>query len=198
MLAISDQVPKFVSYDRKRGIVFLMNREKQDRMIKLYAIKLKREISDDSESDRNSDEALSCFFQSKLRFYYVTEYRLQICNSSFSAIQKVTQGSKSLVRAQPCYFNILTVTHDEPQESDFFIYTNILDQVIVFQRSLADVTPSSEEMAKVLSSGGKQHDSSIHAKTKVRGFNDVEDPVDPIFSQLNEMALPDTYKQKIF
>jgi hypothetical protein len=68
----------------------------------------------------------------------------------------------------------------------------------VFQRSIGDVTPSGEEMAKVLSSGGKAADPGHHSIAKVKSFNDIDENVDPIFKQLNQMALPEAYKQKIF
>jgi len=48
-----------VSYDPKRGIVFLLNKEKQDRHIKLFTVKLKKEVIGDSDSDKHSDDEKS-------------------------------------------------------------------------------------------------------------------------------------------
>lgn len=86
MLALTEHYSKFVTYNSKRGIIFLMNKEKQDRMLKLYCVKLKTEISDDSESSRHSDEDEMKALQQKLRFYFISEFRLQLGNNSFSAI----------------------------------------------------------------------------------------------------------------
>lgn len=104
MLSITDHNSKFAGYNSKRGIIFLANKEKQDRLLKLYAIKLKKDVSDDTESEKHSDEESQDVFTQKLRFYFISEYRLQVGNNSFSAIQKVTQGTKSNVKAQPVYF----------------------------------------------------------------------------------------------
>jgi len=40
-LTILETTSKFVNYDSRRGIVFMLNREKQDRHIKLFTIKIK-------------------------------------------------------------------------------------------------------------------------------------------------------------
>ena len=64
---------------------------------------------------------------------------------------------KMLQKAVPVYLNVL----DMSQESDeFFIYTNVLDQVLVFQRCITDVTPRTIDMVKVLS-GGKSETSGF-------------------------------------
>ena len=57
-------------------------------------------------------------------------------------------------------------------EERFYIYTSILDQVLVFERCLSDMTPSSVEMVRVLSSAGKSssrvRDQELaHAETGV-------------------------------
>lgn len=55
-------MPKFVKYDRRRGIIFMMNQEKQDRLLRLYTVKLKKEMVEDSDSDdrniKNPEAAL--------------------------------------------------------------------------------------------------------------------------------------------
>lgn len=53
-----------------------------------------------------------------------------------------------LQKAVPVYLNVLNVNQDS---DEFFIYTNILDQVLVFQRSITDVTPRALDMVRVLS-----------------------------------------------
>ena len=53
-----------------------------------------------------------------------------------------------LQKAVPVYLNVLNVNQDS---DEFFIYTNILDQVLVFQRYITDVTPRTIDMVKVLS-----------------------------------------------
>jgi hypothetical protein len=50
----------------------------------------------------------------------------------------------------------------------------------------------------VLSSGGKVADPNLHFIATVKNFNDIDENVDPILKQLNQMALPEAYKQKIF
>jgi len=95
-------------------------------------VKLKKEVTGDSDSDKRSEDDRSVTYQSRLRFEYVTETRLQICNNSFSSIQKVS-SSKTLVKALPVYLNVLNISSkDEESNEQFFIYTNILDQVLVF------------------------------------------------------------------
>jgi hypothetical protein len=59
MLSCTDQNTKHVEYDPKRGIVFMINNEKSDRLIKMYAVMLKKEINDESESDKKSDDDAS-------------------------------------------------------------------------------------------------------------------------------------------
>ena len=72
----------------------MLNQEKQDRHIRLFTVKLKREVIGDSDSEdggggkASADKSLT--YSSRLRFEYVTETRLQIANQSFSAIQKVS------------------------------------------------------------------------------------------------------------
>jgi hypothetical protein len=63
-----------VTYDHQRGIVFLLNKEKQDRMIKLFTVKLKKEVTGDSDSGKSEDNETT--YQSKLRFEFITETRL--------------------------------------------------------------------------------------------------------------------------
>lgn len=60
--------------------------------------------------------------------------------------------------AQPLHLKVLHTGACNKQisgEEKFYIYTCILDQVIVFERCLSDMTPSSVEMVKVLSSATK-------------------------------------------
>ena len=53
-----------------------------------------------------------------------------------------------LQKAVPVNLTVLNVHQDTDV---FFIYTNILDQVLVFQRNITDVTPRTMDMVKVLS-----------------------------------------------
>ena len=54
----------------------MLNKEKQDRMIKLLTVKLKKEVTGDSDSEKRSEDDRSYTFQSRLRFEYVTDSRL--------------------------------------------------------------------------------------------------------------------------
>lgn len=85
-LTIAETQSKFVSYDASRGLVFMMNQERQrDRHLTLFSVKLKRELVDDSDSE----EGVGNRAMYGMRFEYITEVRLEISNQSFSAIQKV-------------------------------------------------------------------------------------------------------------
>ena len=96
-LTIKETNSKFVQYDTARGIVFMMNQEKQDRHIRLFTIKLKKEQVDDSDSDERVSKGaagignISARGQPlfRFRFEFITEVRLQVSNQSFSAIQNV-------------------------------------------------------------------------------------------------------------
>ena len=87
-LTIAERTSKFVSYDPGRGIVFMLNQEKQDRHIRLFTVKLKREVIGDSDSEDGvmlvgggkASADKSPTDSSRLRFEYVTETRLQIAN----------------------------------------------------------------------------------------------------------------------
>lgn len=65
---------------------------------------------------------------------------------------------KMLQKAVPVYLNVLNISRES---DEFFIYTNVLDQVLVFQRSITDVTPRTIDMVKVLSG----------AKSEASGFS---------------------------
>ena len=86
-LTFTDQTTKLIEYDSERGIIFLINLEKVERQITLYTIKLKKEFSEDSESD----DARS--LSTHIKFEYITETRLQIGNECFSGIQKTLQAN---------------------------------------------------------------------------------------------------------
>jgi hypothetical protein len=53
-----------------------MNNELQDRNIRLFTIKLKKEVIDDSDSDDNS--ILQSLY--RIRFEYITEVKLKLSN----------------------------------------------------------------------------------------------------------------------
>jgi len=158
-------------------------------------------VTGDSDSDKRSDDGdQSLTFQSKLRFEYITETRLQIDNNSFSAIQKVAQGKA--LKAVPCSLNILNIgASDEFEEEKFFIYTNILDQVLVFSRVLTDVTPSTIDMAKVISSGIKSAAKPTSRKTEglkqLPASEKRQDEKNTSLTGDEAFALPDSYKEKI-
>lgn len=50
-LIILLETAKIVEYDRKRGIIFLLNKDKASQSLNLYTIKLKYADHDDSDSD---------------------------------------------------------------------------------------------------------------------------------------------------
>lgn len=51
-LKITDRTPKIVEYDRKRGIVFMLNKEKPStQSMRLYCIKLRNVENNGSDSD---------------------------------------------------------------------------------------------------------------------------------------------------
>lgn len=83
--------------------------------------------------------------------------------------------------------NVLNVgPSSDGSEEQFFVYTNILDQTVVFQRSITDVTPSSIDMVKVLKSATPEK----KANKKLVNFTEPS-----AFD--SQFTLPDTYKQKI-
>lgn len=70
------------------------------------------------------------------------------------------------------------------ESEQYFIYTNVMDQVLVFQRSLVDLTPSSVQMVRVLS----EVKAPFPAKPK-------RSRPGPDLSGLGHM--PDSYKEEI-
>ena len=85
----------------------MMNQEKQDRHIRLFTVKLKKEQVDDSDSDERVSKGatgignISSRGQPlfRFRFEFITEVRLQISNQSFSAIQNIVQNKAKNVDA---------------------------------------------------------------------------------------------------
>ena len=73
--------------------------------------------------------------------------------------------------------NILCIKNQEAIEN-YYIYVNILDQVLVFKRLISEMTPSSVDMVKVMSSPALKAD---------KGLIDL--------SKLGQ--IPNTYKEKI-
>lgn len=132
----------------------MVNQERQrDRHLTLFGVKLKRELVDDSDSE----EGVGNRAMYGMRFEYITEVRLEISNQSFSAIQKVAQDPQQTQMAQPMHMKVLHTGASSKLigSEKFYIYMCILDQVLVFERCLSDMTPSSVEMVRVLSSAGK-------------------------------------------
>jgi hypothetical protein len=84
-LTIAETHSKFVQYDAARGLIFMMNLERErDRHIKLFSVKLKRELADYSDSDEAQDDANSKMY--RMCFEFITEVRLELDSQSFSAI----------------------------------------------------------------------------------------------------------------
>lgn len=46
---------KFIEYDRKRSVVFLLNKEKPTSTLRLVTVKLKFELSSESDSDSEGE-----------------------------------------------------------------------------------------------------------------------------------------------
>ena len=177
-LTFTEQASKFINFDSNRGIIFMLNQDKQDRHLKFFSVTLKKEVAEDSDSDdgvgtmganqkgasKSKSNGAKQQYQSRIRFEYITEVRLQISNQSFSAIQKVSRSKhKTMIQqALPVCFKVLCTGGDNglspsaesniPYDTEqFFVYINILDQVLVFQRSISELQPSSLDMIKVLS-----------------------------------------------
>ena len=64
----------------------MMNQERQERHLRLFTVKLKKELVDDSDSDERTQKANVPAQMYKFRFEYITEVRLQINNQSFSSL----------------------------------------------------------------------------------------------------------------
>lgn len=111
-----------------------------------------------------------------------------------------------LQKAVPVYLNVLNISRES---DEFFVYTNILDQVLVFQRCITDVTPRTMDMVKVLS-GVKSEVAGFSRTPGLKPLEKEEDlqlqakksglidgargqPLD--LSKLGQM--PNTYKAKI-
>ena len=74
---------KFVEYDRKRGIVFLLNRNKPSDYMTLFCIKLRKGSLDDKDSDDegNRMEFNSSRHSISYKFSFIREVRLNLNNS---------------------------------------------------------------------------------------------------------------------
>ena len=146
----------------------MMNQDKSDRLIKFITVKLKRDavLPEDSDSDeqavqKNKKGVPNCnvTYPQRLRFEYITEVRLQISNESFSAIQKAsfTQKGSNSQQALPVYLRVLNSSSEKDRSGlgsdseNYYIYTNILDQVLAFERSITEMRPTSTDMIKTLS-----------------------------------------------
>ena len=98
--------------------------------------------------------------------------------------------------------NVLGAQDEDPESMEqFFIYMNILDQEVVFQRCITDLTPSSTDMAKVMSGLKATPPSSATKKLKPK-MNESEEEAfpDPFSSKIPNLShnLPDSYKERIF
>jgi len=81
----------------------------------------------------------------------------------------------------PAYLNVLNVVIEDEYDlggEQYFVYTNILDQVLVFSRMVTDVTPSSVEIAKLISSGIK---SAPVSATKIKHYSPTKETEADIF-----------------
>ena len=50
-LTFTEQASKFINFDANRGIIFMLNQDKQDRHVKFFSVTLKKEVAEDSDSD---------------------------------------------------------------------------------------------------------------------------------------------------
>ncbi len=75
---------KFIEYDRKRSVVFLLNKEKPTQTMRLVSVKLKFELncesdSDDGDSSKNHKKKKTKNGNiSEPRFEFATEVQLKI------------------------------------------------------------------------------------------------------------------------
>ena len=65
---MADKTQKIASYDKEKGILFLINKVKPKQNIKLFTVKLTNEISEDHEEEQN------------MKLYFVTETKLTLSN----------------------------------------------------------------------------------------------------------------------
>ena len=130
-------------------------------------------VAEDSDSDEVTGKKDVTYMQ-RLRFEYITEVRFQISNQSFSAIQKASLTKSKNVN--PTNLNFLSIKSSDSES--YYFYTNFLDQVLVFTRLISEMTPSTTDMVKVMSSGPTVEKS---------------DGID--LSKLGQ--IPNTYKEKI-
>ena len=105
-------------------------------------------VAEDSDSDEVTGTKDVTYMQ-RLRFEYITEVRFQISNQSFSAIQKASLTKSKNVN--PTNLNFLSIKSSDSES--YYFYTNFLDQVLVFTRLISEMTPSTTDMVKVMSSG---------------------------------------------
>lgn len=84
-LKITDRTSKIVEYDRKRGIVFMLNKEKpSSSAMRLYCIKLKNVENNGSDSDDDNRKKRALSFggdiQGSFKFDYIREVKLELKN----------------------------------------------------------------------------------------------------------------------
>ena len=65
-LSMSDKNPKIATYDKQRGVLFLINKTKPFLNLKLFSVKLTNEISDDPLHEE----------EQHMKIHFVTETKL--------------------------------------------------------------------------------------------------------------------------
>ena len=122
-IILSDKTTKLVEYDKKKGIIFLLNKCKPTTSnLKLCTIKLTNDPTDDKEEEQN------------VRIHYVTEVKLNISNSILQDI------SQSKIKIKPKFLIILRNNKEEKEQYD--LYVSLGNKVLVYQRDFDKFIPS--------------------------------------------------------
>ena len=65
-LRMSDKSPKIATYDKQKGVLFLLNKNKHFHNLKLFSVKLTKEMSDDPLHEE----------EQHMKIHFVTETKL--------------------------------------------------------------------------------------------------------------------------
>jgi len=121
-----------VEYNREKGIVFLLNRERPAESLRLVTVKLKLEHLGDSESEdldspKHSKEKHRALVNPK--FDFVKEVQLKVSKQLQMLISKVGEATK------PKFMKIMY--SEKGNEKYFYIYVSIAGEVPVYCRTFS-------------------------------------------------------------
>lgn len=182
-----------------------MNTEKRmsDRYLRLYSIKLKKTNQRDSDSDEDDRESKQFLFQDKFKvlFSFITEARLDIGKEIYETVEKLNPAKGKKVAETKYPTTIMGIINpDENLDAkvrqmklqSFFIYVNVYNKVIVFERPMSILQPTSNLTKGLFEATFGKNDQAEKGIYK----NKNESPTDQDALDFSNFPheIPDSYK----